>query len=194
MTQTSLDAIVTLVDARHADLTHEAVNQVVIADRIIMNKIDLVDDARLGGLEAQVRKLNATAPILRSSHARVDLENILGIGAFHAQRGEISLEEHEHAPGMESRSFVFERPFERQRLESWLKALLAERGDDIYRVKGILALKDEPRRHVVQAVRRMMEIRSADAWAGDTPQSKLVFIGRALDGAALEAGLSGCLA
>jgi G3E family GTPase len=191
MKETSLDAIVTLVDARHADLSHEAVNQVVIADRIIMNKVDLVDDARLGELEAEVRRLNATAPILRSSHARVDLENILGIGAFHAQRGEISLE-HEHAPGMESRSFVFDQPFDAARLERWLKALLD--AHEIYRVKGILALKDEPRRHVLQAVRRMMEIRAADAWGGERPQSKLVFIGLDLDRAALEAGLSGCLA
>jgi G3E family GTPase len=42
MTGTSLDAIVTLVDARHAHLEYESVNQIVIADRIIMNKMDLV--------------------------------------------------------------------------------------------------------------------------------------------------------
>jgi G3E family GTPase len=164
---------------------------VVIADRIILNKADLVDEARLAQLEAEIRKLNATAPILRTSHARVDLENILGIGAFNGQRSAISLDEHAHTPGMETESFVFERPFDLPRLDTYLKSVLS---DDILRLKGILAVKGEPRRHVLQAVRRMMEIRPADAWGGERPVSKLVFIGRALDRAALERGLSGCLA
>jgi len=192
--QIQLDAIVTLIDARHAELTHEAVNQVVIADRIILNKIDLVDAARLGEVEGEVRRLNATAPILRSSHARVDLENVLGIGAFHAQRATLSLDEHSHDPSLESASFVFERPFDRERLEAHLKHLLETKGDDIFRLKGILAMRGEPRKVVLQCVHRLMELRAADAWGAEKPASRLVFIGRALDRAALEAGLSGCLA
>jgi len=196
MAETALDAIVTLVDARHAELTHEAVNQLVIADRIIVNKVDLVDAARLEALEAEVRKLNATAPILRSSHARVDLERILGIGAFSAQRGELALDAHEHAhdPSLESVSFVYQQEFRRDKFERWLKSLLDERGDDLYRLKGIVAFAGEPRRYVLQAVRRMNDLKPADAWGAEKPASRLVFIGRALDRAALDAGLSACLA
>ena len=198
MTGTSLDAIVAMVDARHAarHLDHHAVDQIVIADRIIMNKVDLVGDEELVALEAQVRGLNSTAPILRSSHARVDLEKILGIGAFNAQRREISLEEHHHThePGLDAQSFLFERPFQKERLEGWLASLLEQHGDDLYRLKGILAFAGEPRRQVLQAVHRMREIRPADAWGDERPVSKLVFIGRNLDRGALEAGLSGCLA
>ena len=62
-----------------------------------MNKVDLVSEGELRQIEGEVRKLNATAPILRSSHARVDLENILGIGAFAAQRGELALDVHDAA-------------------------------------------------------------------------------------------------
>jgi G3E family GTPase len=191
MTGTSLDAIVTLVDAHHAELEHEALNQVVIADRIILNKVDLVSEKELAELEKRIRALNATAPILRSSHAQVDLNDILRVGAFNAQRSAISLDEHSHTPGMETEAFVFERPFVLSRLDAYLKSLLS---DDIVRLKGILAVENEPRRHVLQAVRRMMEIRPADAWGAETPVSKLVFIGRALDRAGLERGLSGCLA
>jgi G3E family GTPase len=198
LTGTSLDAIVTMVDAKHAaqHLDHHAVDQIVIADRIIMNKVDLVGDEELAALEAQVRGLNSTAPILRSSHARVDLQNILGIGAFNAQRREISLDEHHHThePGLDSQSFVFDRSFKKEKLEAWLSALLERQGDDVYRLKGILAFEGEPRRHVLQAVHRMREIRPADAWGGEKPVSKLVFIGRNLERAALERGLSGCLA
>jgi G3E family GTPase len=197
LTGTTLDAIVTMVDAKHAaqHLDHHAVDQIVIADRIIMNKVDLVDDQALADLEAQVRGLNASAPILRSTHAKVDLENILGIGAFNAQRRQISLEEHHHThePGVDSESFVFDRPFQRSKFEDWVHALLDQHGDDVYRLKGILAFEGESRRHVLQAVHRMREIRPADAWAGEKPVSKLVFIGKNLDRAALERGLSGCL-
>ena len=144
----SLDAIVTLVDAKHAGghLDHHAVDQIVIADRIIVNKVDLVGEREVQELESKVRELNATAPILRSSHAKVDLENILGIGAFSSQRAALSLDEHEHShdPELESVSFVFERPFDRAKLQDWVKRLLAERGDDIYRMKGIIALAGEP--------------------------------------------------
>ena len=191
--QVQLDAIVTLVDAKHAagDLDHHAVDQIVIADRIIVNKVDLVGSRELAELESRVRQLNATAPILRSSHAKVALENILGIGAFSSQRGALSLDEHEHShdPSLESASFVFDRPFERAKLEQWVKALLAERGDDIFRMKGILAFANEPRRYVLQGVHRITDLKPADAWGPERPVSKLVFIGRNLERAALANGL-----
>jgi G3E family GTPase len=196
--QVSLDAIVTLVDAKHAagDLDHHAVDQIVIADRIIVNKVDLVGSHELEDLEKRVRQLNATAPILRSSHAKVALENILGIGAFSAQRGTLSLDEHEHShdPSLESRSFIFEQPFERAAFESWVKAFIAEHGDDVFRLKGIVAFHGEPRRYVLQAVHRIMDLKPADAWGAERPVSKLVFIGRNLDELALDAGLSGSVA
>src|SRR5207244_5465574 len=140
-----LDAIVTMVDAKHAaqdvGLNQQAVDQIVIADRIIVNKVDLVSENELNALESGVRKLNATAPILRSSHAKVDLENILGIGAFSAQRGALSLDEHEHShdPTLDSEAFVFDEPFARAKLEGWVKTLLENHGDDIFRLKGIIA-------------------------------------------------------
>jgi len=198
-TQTALDAIVTMVDAKHAaqdvGLNQQAVDQIVIADRIIMNKVDLVDDGELEDLEARVRKLNATAPILRSSHAQVDLENILGIGAFSAQRGALSLDEHEHShdPALDSEAFIFDAPFERARLEAFVKDLLEKKGDDIFRLKGILAFKDEPCRYVLQAVHRITDLRPADAWGQEKPVSKLVFIGRNLGKAALDGALRACL-
>ena len=198
--ETSLDAIVTMVDAKHAathvGLNQQAVDQIVIADRIIVNKVDLVPEAQLAALEKRIRELNSTAPILRSQHARVDLENILGIGAFSAGRRSISLDEHEHShdPALESASFVFDRPFARERLEQWVRTLLAERGDDIFRLKGIVAFAGEPRRYVLQGVHRITDLRPADAWGEEKPVSKLVLIGRALGRAELETGLRGCLA
>ncbi|WP_411034096.1 CobW family GTP-binding protein [Shinella sp. BYT-45] len=90
--EVELDAVVTLVDAKHIDQhlydpvldgsDNQAVNQIVAADRILVNKIDLASEEALGALEGSLRKLNQTAPILRSSYGRVDLSNILGVNGF----------------------------------------------------------------------------------------------------------------
>jgi G3E family GTPase len=205
----SLDAIVTLVDAKHAGghlddpslhgADNQAVDQIVIADRIILNKIDLVGDAELGALEHRVRGLNATAPIIRSSHAKVDLERILGVGAFDLSRT-MAVEpdfledhDHQHDPSLDSVAIVLGASFDRARLDTYLKKLLAERGDDIFRLKGIVAIAGDARRWVLQGVHRLTELKPIDPWGAETPASKVVFIGRGLDRAALEAGLAGCL-
>jgi G3E family GTPase len=47
---------------------------------------------------------------------------------------------------------------------------------------------------VLQAVHRIMELRPANPWGVEAPSSKIVFIGRNLDRAAIEAGLEACLA
>jgi G3E family GTPase len=208
--QVSLDAIVTLVDAKHIGghlddpslqgHDNQAVDQIVIADRIILNKIDLLPEKELPGVEKRLRELNATAPIMRSSHAKVELDEILGIGAFSvAQTMAIApdfLDDHghQHDPSLESVSLTYDAPFQRPRLESFLRDLLKTRGDDIFRLKGIVAIAGEPSRVVLQAVHRLMDLRRADAWGSRQRESRMVFIGRNLDRDALDRGLRSCLA
>jgi len=208
--QVNLDAIVTLVDAKHIGghlddpslrgHDNQAVDQVVIADRIILNKIDLLAEEELPEVEKRLRALNTTAPIIRSSHAEVELGEILGIGAFNlAQTLAVAPEfledhEHQHDPSLESISFTYEGLFERPRFETYLRELLEGRGDDIFRLKGILAFEGEPHRVVLQAVHRLMDLRSADAWGGRKRESRIVFIGRNLDKESLDRGLRRCLA
>ncbi|HEX8603853.1 MAG TPA: GTP-binding protein, partial [Pseudoduganella sp.] len=81
--QLRLDGVVTLVDALHieghlddpalAGMDNQAVDQIVAADRIIVNKVDLVDAAAIPALERRLRAINQGAQILRSCHAQVDL-------------------------------------------------------------------------------------------------------------------------
>jgi len=101
--------------------------------------------------------------------------------------------EHQHDPSLESVALAFQSSFDKERLDAYLKKLLQERGDDIFRLKGIIALEGNPRRNVLQAVHRLMEIRPADPWGAETPSSRLVFIGRDLDKTALEQGLRSVL-
>lgn len=84
-----LDAIVTMVDAKHVwqhlDSSSECQEQIAFADVVLLNKTDLVDADALDKLEEKIRSMNAVATIHRTQNAVVAVENILGIGAFGLQ-------------------------------------------------------------------------------------------------------------
>ncbi len=86
----SVDAIVTLVDARHVEQELEnspiALEQIAFADVILLNKIDLVDAAALKRIERRVRGISATAAVIHSRNADVPLERVLSLGAFDLER------------------------------------------------------------------------------------------------------------
>jgi G3E family GTPase len=225
--QVTLDGIVTLVDAVHIEshlddpnlqgYDNQAVDQIVAADRIIINKTDLVDEAKLASLEQRIRAINEGAKILRSNYAQVDLTKILGIGGFassSAIMGDPLLDDahvcdehcghdhdhnhddhgHTHDPSVHSVSLVFDEPFDTPSLEAYFKQLLAVHGDDIFRMKGIVSVANDDRRHVLQGVHRLLDFRPADGWEGAARTSKFVFIGRNLEREHLYNGLAGCLA
>jgi G3E family GTPase len=223
-----LDGVVTLVDALHiqphlddpalAEHDNQAVTQIVVADRVLLNKTDLVSPATLAEIERRIRMLNSSAPILRSVQAQVDLSQILGLQSYesdalsmtdpdfldhdhehvcdahceHDHRHEPAT--HSHDPSVGSVSFTFDRPFDTQRLMPSLNALLAAHGDDIYRIKGILQAQGDERRHVLQGVHRILELKPSLPWWDEAPTSKLVFIGRHLQRDELLARLQACLA
>jgi len=85
-----LDAIVTVVDAKHIlqhlDSDDESVKQIAFADVILLNKTDLVSPADLDGLEARIRRINAVAKIHRSANCDVPLDRVLNVGGFNLGR------------------------------------------------------------------------------------------------------------
>jgi G3E family GTPase len=77
----------------------------------------------------------------------------------------------------------------------WIERLTQEQGPDILRLKGILSMKDDDERYVVQGVHMILEGNHQRKWHADEKrESRLVFIGRKLDEKALKAGLEACLA
>jgi G3E family GTPase len=86
----SLDAIVTLVDARHIEqeLQDNPVSreQIAFADIVLLNKVDLVDGGALARIEQRVRGINGTATVVHTRNADVPLERVLDIGAFDLER------------------------------------------------------------------------------------------------------------
>ena len=85
-----LDAIVTLVDAKHLvqhiDNAPEAKEQIAFADVILLNKTDLVAPADLDALEARIRGMNAFAKLHRTQNADVPLAHVLNLGGFNLDR------------------------------------------------------------------------------------------------------------
>lgn len=81
-----------------------------------------------------------------------------------------------------------------KRLNAWMGELLQLRGPDIYRMKGVLSIRNEPKRFVFQGVHMLFDGRPGKPWGSEPRTNKLVFIGRKLDRAELEAGFRRCLA
>lgn len=87
-----IDGILTVVDAKHIiqhldeekpdGVENEAVEQVAFADRLLVNKCDLVDEEYLTVVEARLRAINRDAPFTRCVNSEVPLKKLLGIGAF----------------------------------------------------------------------------------------------------------------
>ena len=80
-------------------------------------------------------------------------------------------------------------------VNDWLGDLLQARWQDLYRLKGVLAIQGFPERYVIQGVHALFEGQVDREWAaGERRASKLVFIGKDLDAKELRAGLEACVA
>ena len=101
---------------------------------------------------------------------------------------------HEHDGTISSVGIAVTGHVEPGRLEQWLSRLLAERGQDIFRSKGVLSLAGEPRRYVFQGVHMLFDARPDRPWGDAERVNRMVFIGRGLDREELEAGFRACLA
>ncbi|MFH9575797.1 CobW family GTP-binding protein [Streptomyces sp. NPDC017454] len=209
--QLRLDAIITLVDAAHVlqhldevkpeGVENEAVEQIAFADRVVLNKTDLVDEETVTEVETRIRAINAPVQILRARHAQVDLRKVLDVGAFDLDRvlredpSFLTETEHQHDTTVTSVGIDVDGELDEDRLNAWLGNLLRTKGVDIFRSKGILAIAGAPEQYVFQGVHMLLVGEFGRAWRKSEPRrNRLVFIGRNLDRDELERGFTGCLA
>jgi G3E family GTPase len=103
--------------------------------------------------------------------------------------------DHQHDESITSVGIVLDGSMNAQRLNDWLTTLLQEKGEDIFRMKGVLSLKGDEKRFVFQGVHMLFDGQPDRKWRPGEPRtSKLVFIGRHLNRDELTAGLRACLA
>lgn len=207
-----LDGIVTLVDAKHIEqhldeekaegVENESVEQVAFADRLLLNKTDLVSADDLERVEKRLKTINGQAPIIRCEKANVSVDSVLNIKGFDLEKTlEMDPEflntdgEHEHDDTVTSVSIVQPGEVDLDQFEGFVGNLLRNRGADIFRMKGVIAVAHAKEKFVYHAVHMIFGGNFMDVWASDEERvSKLVFIGKNLDKEELTASFQGCLA
>ena len=199
-----LDAIITVVDAeqilKQMQETEVATEQIAMADFVLLNKTDLVDETQLGRISEKIRTLNPHTRILRTAQSEVPLTELLDIHAFDVDRklavdadflNEMKAGRHHH--DITSHSFAFEQAFDVERFEKFVQRLSDK--EKVYRSKGFIALKGQDRRAIFHGVNNRFHIFWDRAWKPEEARgSQLVFIGKKLDATAIERGLRACLA
>ncbi len=204
--RTRLDAIVTVVDAKNLPArlgdSAEAAAQIAFADVVVLNKTDLVSEAELDAVEAAIRRINRFAAIHRTQRSAVDIGAVMDRGAFDLQRilADVKADfltetEHEHNDDINSMSFEVSRPIDPEKFNAWIGQLLAEKGQDLLRTKGILHYAGDHRRFAFQAVHMIADGDFIGPWPeGEEKRSRLVFIGRNLNRPQLRRGFEACQA
>jgi G3E family GTPase len=200
-----LDAFVTVVDAVNFNMnleqSTEAVEQVAFSDVILINKVDLVKPEQLKAIEARVRVLNPMARIHYTTNAEIDIDKIIGVGAFDLmQKLDVDpsfLDDHEHEHDQAISSFILEesRPIDLNRFSIWLNEIALTRGEDLLRTKGVFNARGFRERIVFQSVRMLTTMRPDRMWNDDEPRiSQFVVIGRNLDRVEFAKGFEKCIA
>ncbi len=196
--KTKLDSVVAVVDAMHLPVSlkksREAEDQIAFADVIVLNKVDLVDEAEADHIESLIRSINRYAKIIRATRCDTPLDKIVGLGSFDLDAilksapdflkgdshecGEPCAcgchhhHHHDHDGGCESRhdssissvSLISSNSLDPAKFERWMMDLRAAKGQDLLRYKGILDIQGSPNRLVVQGVHMMMDGAQHTPW------------------------------
>ncbi len=199
----TLDAVVTVVDAKHIQQhweADEAQEQIAFADVILLNKTDLVSPQELDELESKIRAMNGMAKIYRTQNSKLGMDALLGVQAFDLDRAlEIAPEllngtTPQHDWTVNSFAIVESGELDGQKLNNWLSNLLETKGADIFRMKGIFNISGEEERFVFQGVHMLFDGKPDRPWKeGETRKNELVFIGRNLDQAQMRKDFKQCM-
>ncbi|MGV8919066.1 MAG: GTPase [Pseudomonas sp.] len=196
-----LDGIITLVDAAHADqhLTQTiAQAQIGFADRLLVSKRDLVDDAAFDALSERLTRINRRAPIRTVEHGNIDLAELLDVRGFNlnADLG-AGMTLRPLAPAGRSidriSSLVLrsEKPLDLDKLSEFMNELLEDHGKQLLRYKGVLNIAGEDRKLVFQGVLKLYGFDFDVEWAeGEKRESVIVFIADELPEEKIRAGFA----
>ncbi|KNC87624.1 hypothetical protein SARC_00255 [Sphaeroforma arctica JP610] len=209
-----LDGVVTVIDSKHClkylqgevakgevkskaaneGNTTECERQIALADRIIMNKCDLIGDDEVASLEKTIKSINATATLTRAKRAKVELDFILDLRAYDAidtsNFAQEMYADYKHVADTTIRTVLVEAEghvVSEEVLTRWLAhTLMDDEGESdikqILRLKGVVSFKDRKERVVIQAVQEMFDIFYTTPWEeGEKRNNRILLIGRFMD-------------
>jgi G3E family GTPase len=150
-----------------------------------------------GAMRFSIRSPRAQDYIVFTEHVPKEFSAAL----FERDGKQLSFDqEHEYNPGhthdesVTSVGIELEGALDPDKFNKWIGTILREQGADIFRSKGILAFKGEPKRYVFQGVHMLFDGQLEREWGKITRVNQIVFIGRNLDREALTQGLRRCRA
>jgi G3E family GTPase len=180
-----LDSVVTTVDALHgarALREHpEAVNQVALADRLVLTKTDLVEPS--DELLDRLKNLNSSAERFRAE------QGVAPHQLFGADHSPIELPEaaHDHLHDIDTFSLLIDEPVQWRAFSAWLNRLKIKHADELLRVKGIVHIAGEEDPVAIHGVHHVfhppMRMRRGSV---TDKRSRIVFITRGLERDSLE--------
>jgi G3E family GTPase len=177
-----LDGILVVVDAEQ--VRTQAVNkyvgdtvlrQLAQADLIVLNKTDLVSPEALSSLRACLAQQSPGTPLIETVHSKVALEVLLGMGGLSTPASPELIDAHHSHHGHAHETFTLEHshPLSRAAIERFATAL----GEDIYRAKGFVYLRDDrERRYVYQKVGTRWSLEPGTPWGKEARRTVVVMI------------------
>ena len=179
-----------------------------------VNKVDLVAQDQIKELSVCLSRINTEARIVFCQRAAVDMQDVMGIKAFDPARataklgsrclpvqsfgtedklGEGWAKSSGGHRGISTVSIVVDCEMELTALNCWLVSLLKERGTDLFRMKGIVAIQGKDEMFIFHGVHMIFDGKQGPKWAEhEKRHSRMVFIGKALHGEALRKGFAAC--
>ena len=211
-----IDSIICLADCKHLEqhldeqkpdnAVNEAQQQVAFADKILLNKVDLVTDEYKAKLKERVRGLNKFATIIETEKSKAPLDKILGLNSFNMEgilkhdpnffNEDESTKKVHNLDMVQSVGVEFAGNLHAQWFNMFMMDLLRERAADLYRTKGLLSFHGQgDAKYVFQGVHEQINFGPAtEPWKeGEERINKFVFIGKNLDRASLTKSLMECL-
>jgi len=215
-----IDAVITVVDAKHLQqhlkeekpegVENESEEQLAFADRILLNKIDLLEDDDEQTLEtvmSAIKGVNGHAKIipcqLNKKTCDVAMKEILGLEAFELDRVEKmdpefldTNAEHQHDSTVSSIGFNFDasEQLDINKLMQWINKLIRDHSTNLFRYKGVIAVKGMDQKYVFQGVHMLFGGDFAKNWGDQERKSCFCFIGRNIHEMNLEDGFRSCIA
>jgi G3E family GTPase len=208
-----LGNIITTVDALNGALhlaeNPEAARQVAVADRLVITKTDLADPDAVAELQAELRRLNPSAPIRDAIRDRCAPDDLMASDVYdpstksaevrhwldeEAHRVAAQAHRHDrnrHARDIHAFCVAFDHPLDWTAFGIWLTMLLHTHGQSVLRVKGILNVVDVATPVVIHGVQHVVHPPAhLTRWPDGDSRSRIVFIVRGLDQSAIERSLA----
>ncbi|KYG06900.1 hypothetical protein BE21_32215 [Sorangium cellulosum] len=182
-----LDAVITAVDGEQGASTlerhDEAAKQVILADDLVLTKVDRASMSALAEARKAVAALRPRARVFFAEHGVLDWRPLLAwTPSTVASRLDVARGEHSH-PGGAVRSFSVrsDRAVDFRAFALWLSMVSQFHGETLLRLKGLLRVDDEPGPRVVQAVQHVVyPVYSMARWPSADRSTRLMAITRGM--------------